>query len=456
MNRGAYKIQGKIAVQACFYITFLAYSTHVLFSAIDGQSFLELYGYNDGSYGQIVSSSWGQVLLVAYVGARARTIIANLRKMEPFLVLLCVFAVYSCTWSIDGLTTLHRAADLALAVVFPFLALEDFGTKGAIRLTWFFGSALLILSCVLALTGSRYAVMSGGYEGIWRGLFGHKNEFGRFAACLALFTFACAAHLAVSRRVRVLIGAIAVVATIKSESASALVALAMAGLVGTGVYFLRRAPITGIGRYVFALLLLATTASIASEVSGFLLSAVGRDSTLTGRTELWEGALPFVYAAPFGYGYGLSGGQEVLDGMRRASGWLIAPSTHNGYIAMALDFGWLLAGGYVVWLAAKIAPMYAPSGRFPDLKDAISVIAALQFAFGVTEAKSAAYLTFPFYILVLLIAAERWVLNSSMANPARDRKTMPGSLAERGSLTGKAPPRNGGTGAAIRDSSGWI
>ena len=69
-----------------------------------------------------------------------------------------------------------------------------------------------------------------------------------------------------------------------------------------------------------------------STVIGFT-SAVGRDSTLTGRTEIWAGLLPDVMRAPF-VGYGFSGFWDPERIWHHQIG-----QAHNGYLEVCLGLG---------------------------------------------------------------------------------------------------------------------
>ncbi len=109
---------------------------------------------------------------------------------------------------------------------------------------------------------------------------------------------------------------------------------------------------------------------IVSDLATFA-DLVGKDATLTGRTEIWRIAIRVIEQKPvLGYGYG-------TDVLKNFITWRHA---HNGFIAMALQFG--LVGGILllVFLAQTGWKCYA-----------------------VTKASSEALTIWPLVIFVVLV-----------------------------------------------------
>ena len=83
--------------------------------------------------------------------------------------------------------------------------------------------------------------------------------------------------------------------------------------------------------------------------SGLIFNSVGKDSTLTGRTDLWQLTTDMVWRQPW-LGYGLGGFWQGLNGAE--SGYILRAVTwtpshpHNGYLQLLLDLGIL---GFVIF-----------------------------------------------------------------------------------------------------------
>jgi exopolysaccharide production protein ExoQ len=84
-------------------------------------------------------------------------------------------------------------------------------------------------------------------------------------------------------------------------------------------------------------------------IGGGALSAMGRDASLTGRTEVWKTVLPYAKNAWVGAGYENFWIGERLQIFNRLLGGL--NQAHNGYIEIYLNLGWVglvLLGAIIV------------------------------------------------------------------------------------------------------------
>jgi len=84
-------------------------------------------------------------------------------------------------------------------------------------------------------------------------------------------------------------------------------------------------------------------------IGGGALNAIGRDASLTGRTEVWKTVLPYAKNAWVGAGYENFWIGERIKLFNRLLGGL--NQAHNGYIEIYLNLGWLgvvLLGGIIV------------------------------------------------------------------------------------------------------------
>lgn len=71
-------------------------------------------------------------------------------------------------------------------------------------------------------------------------------------------------------------------------------------------------------------------------IGGDIVSSLGREETLTGRTAIWAELLPFAMKEPI-IGHGIDG--FFTDTMKKSLGNL--PHSHNGYLEIILDYGFV-------------------------------------------------------------------------------------------------------------------
>jgi O-antigen ligase len=187
----------------------------------------------------------------------------------------------------------------------------------------------------------------------WRGAFGHKNEMGPFMvfAILVMVSFD-------QRSLRRVLGvATACVLVIESRSTTALGAGLVTLLV---VWMLRR--LVHSDRQARASIIATFLAAIVagwilySTVVPSLLGVSGKESTLTGRTEIWAGVWKAIAERPW-QGYGIGGvwlvpsadpARSILEGL----GFTVYHS-HNGYLEIMLLTGFVGLALFI-WLMVSL------------------------------------------------------------------------------------------------------
>jgi O-antigen ligase len=109
-----------------------------------------------------------------------------------------------------------------------------------------------------------------------------------------------------------------------------------------------------------------------------LVQAVGRDSTLTGRTDIWKDVLPLTVSPLFGAGYESFWLGPRLDKIW-SKDWGARPNqAHNGYLEVYLDLGWVglfLLGLVMIWGYSGIVSMLRSYSTIGRLKLAFFAVA---------------------------------------------------------------------------------
>lgn len=307
-----------------------------------------------------------------------------LRAAWPVLVLTGL-AVLSTLWSDAPSATFRRATALLLTTGFAFYIVASFSPREFIRLL----AAAFVLFFVAALVAAAMPgdgiTPSGLHQGAWRGFTGQKNEFGR--TCGLALTFFLILVVIVGPRARRLVlaaAAMALALLLLSTSKTPITATT----VGLGGTMIARILLHGrIGRaWVAAEIRLALFIVIAGTIfiSVFwlvplIVEAMGRDLTLSGRTELWKWAIGIGGETPWlGSGYrGFWNDSntkyffEYFAWQRSADGELSDSYTgpthaHSGYVDLWLELGWIgcaLYGLLIVNTFARIAASYR-AGQF--------------------------------------------------------------------------------------------
>ena len=278
-------------------------------------------------------------------------------RVVPLLLGLLAIAALSTLWSIDSGATLRRSVWLALTMAFGLYLAWRHDWKSLLNVLAGAFIVLIAGSFALGLLAPSIGRMTFEHPGAWSGLWTHKNTLG---GVMALGVAICAAAALVSpERRKLWIGsAIAAFALVLlSTSMTALIA----SLLGLGVIgfcmFVRRGPVQMITAFAAVGVVLVAGAGIVLLAPDLIVAALGRDLTLTGRTDIWEASARFVEAKPWlGYGYYAfwlpDNGPAYW--VREAVAWQVA-SAHSSWLELALGLGRLGVVLFALQLLATLA-----------------------------------------------------------------------------------------------------
>jgi O-antigen ligase len=224
---------------------------------------------------------------------------------QPLLILVLWVVAASWLWSINPDQTLRRAIALILTTLSGVVLAARWRWKGLAEVIATAHALLAVASLVAALAFPAFGVMHKDFPGAWRGLWIEKNDLGNmmttgFCACAA-------AALLAPRRAKLWWPAagLCLVLVLGSTSKTSLVACALGacGLLLTAV--LRRGPVGRVVGTYGAVVSIVLAAGVGLVASNVLLAALGKDATLTGRTQIWAAVMRRIQEHPWlGYGYG--------------------------------------------------------------------------------------------------------------------------------------------------------
>lgn len=237
-----------------------------------------------------------------------KTFILRPSKDLFLAIFLPLLACYSTLWSDFPLKSLYLGLEFLAMVVCTLIMTRVVSPEAFVKGIALGATAVLSI----ALLNGTYSLdyMSGTYSLV--GLFGSKNqvgfiaEIGIYAAILILFTEAGVARRILFSLIPLLI---CVAALILCKSASSLLSLAAMLGMAFGAYIISKASRTLrvllLGAAIFTLAIGAVLVSALNmDVQGSILTGVGKDATLTGRTYLWSEGIKVGLENPvLGHGY---------------------------------------------------------------------------------------------------------------------------------------------------------
>lgn len=258
--------------------------------------------------------------------------------------LLVGLALISIIWSFNTKTTPNRSIALAGSTLFGFYLAARYSIRDQLKLLALSFTVIIIMSFLMAIIIPEYGTFTYGiHGGSWRGIYTHKNWLGRMMTISSL-VFLILAMEEKQQKLRYWINlGFSISLLLLARSSSSMINL---------VTVLSIIPIYSVFRWRYLILMPTAIAIIAlgSSLSlwfnanaAAIFGSIGKDATLTGRTDMWPYIIEMVAKQPWlGYGYSAFWGDWDSPGATvwRAAQWT-PPNAHNGLLDMLLDLGLL-------------------------------------------------------------------------------------------------------------------
>ena len=310
------------------------------------------------------------LIAVALVMTRPGTAAKALAR-SPILILMVALAAASIMWSISPDVTARRV----MALIFTTLG----GVALAARWRWSSLTEIFAVAMAIMMVGSfllgafapEMGRMQEIFPGAWRGLWLEKNSLGEYMGLATIFMIAAAILTPKRRRIWLALAAMAAGLVLLSTSKTGLVVLilALASMIFVGLVKAGRIRAI-IGTWI-TVVIVCTALLIVVTRSELLFELLGKDATLTGRTEIWSGIIRQVAERPWtGFGYGAAWNDTSPSGPQA---WIAyqakftAAHAHSGWLEVYLALGIpgvILLGAWMIemWARSLWAAYTRPSG----------------------------------------------------------------------------------------------
>jgi len=314
---------------------------------------------------QVTLGALGVVALVS--GARRRRVD---RRIAVVAAVLIGWMMVGSVWSADASTTLRESAMVGVTLLAGAGAAVAVGERLLVMSSWVGVHVGLAWSAVQII---RVQPGTQDLSGDWTGVYFNRNSFALVAAFGILLSLVVAAQLwgQPRRGLVVTVLAAAVLADLWLIRGSGSVTPLVALVVGVAVAALAVAGRRRVGRQgrwpvdagaVSALVGVGVVAvaSVAWLTRGTWLTALGRNTTLTGRTLIWEVSVDWAWRRPMrGQGYLGAWADDDFRADQLAVRGEVLDSSHNSFVEIFLGTG--LPG--LVLFAALIALVWVAAGR---------------------------------------------------------------------------------------------
>jgi O-antigen ligase len=251
-------------------------------------------------------------------------------RSDLALAALLAWTTASVIWSVEPNITFVRSLALLGTSFFGIYFAVRYPPEAQLRLLGAGIGLVVLYNAFLALM--ELGTLG---EGNFRGSFEHKNSLAKMMT-LATAVFLCLAWERRGRVLAIMIGTVSFGLVIISGSATGLVVTLTLLAVFPLLRLLKGDPRLVVILGIAGLLLLGIGILLTPQILAVVAPALGRDTTLTGRTELWPVLIAMFFQRPWlGYGY-----SALWSGDESGLGISWEPTqAHNGYLEVALALG---------------------------------------------------------------------------------------------------------------------
>jgi exopolysaccharide production protein ExoQ len=283
--------------------------------------------------------------------ARWRTSLAILIQGKSILLII-LMVLFSCLWSDWPDESWRKGLNAMATGAFGIYTATRFSLREQLKYLLIALGAVTIFCLVFSLLQPGSSIEIGANAGSLRGPMTQKNLLARLMVLTIIVSITAMRTLPRWRWFSGLVGLLGALLLILTGSKTALLVLIVLLLL-IPLYGALRWKDTVLIPSLIAVVLIAGSASTLL-VSNWesLLRGLGRDPSLSGRTDLWTGAIEKISQRPL-LGYGFQAFWQVDGG--GADIWKMVlykpPHAHNGYLNIALDLGLL---GLVIFLGSLL------------------------------------------------------------------------------------------------------
>ena len=344
MRRRAVRVDLGVSRWVLFAVTYFILQEIEALGIFDRLAYGEWVGKSGDKVTEILNAVFVGVCIALFVRGFGRIALVRTRALVGFY--LVAFFLASATWSIDPSFSIREST------LYAVMMLGSIGTATTLGVDAFM--KLIARACLLAAIASLTLYFVAPHTVIsvedldFRGVFSQKNVLGQamMVGALAYLHRLRTGHGARWGNLLAL-GLITLVCLMSHSATSTLTIAMMCGLDILFVLFRKRGAFRLIG--IASLALGVPALIVAAAAPDALLDLIGKDRTLTGRTEIWDFVMRMIADRPIlGWGYLAfwTPSNPFAVELSNIVHWFV-PQAHNGLLEIALHLGLVGAVAFI-------------------------------------------------------------------------------------------------------------
>ena len=330
---------------------------------------------------------------------------------NPFVSALLLITVLSTFWSMEpSLTFIAGSILIGYSFLASYIAFrynfQEIGTF--LRQAGTFTTVSGALASLLIPSIGRMS------SGEWQGLQTHKNSFGSWMALTAVLWFLHAIKNSKTRWLSIGLATLSLLVMLPTQSGGAkLMFLLMIGvlLMSSLIEYLRQLGFRkSVVITIFLTIFSSLLATLLSHSGPLVLALIGKDASLTGRTEFWPQLIQAAWRKPLlGYGYQgfwlpWRGYENPARSIIAGSSGFVPPHAHNGYLDILLSTGFVGLTLFILALLTMLV-MFLLCARHSQNGEAETAAVVLIFVLLSNFSESKIWFINEYTFLFLLVSA---------------------------------------------------
>ena len=247
-------------------------------------------------------------IYIAILGLSARILPQLIRTtvFNPLIVICVLWCGVSIFWSVDFSVSMRRAIALLMTTLLGLFLAARYDWSGLVQRLGFAFAFTALLSYLVVLIDPLRGISQEIHLGAWRGPWIEKNYLGS-QMTRGMTIMLCAFAMRPDRGWFWLpMAGLCFLLVLLSTSKTALLACLLAIGVFIFIRLYRRYPILRLFLVYALVASIVTFVSLLFAIPDVLLGLIGKDATLTGRTDIWDALFRSIKEKPLlGYGYGV-------------------------------------------------------------------------------------------------------------------------------------------------------
>lgn len=299
-------------------------------------------------------------------------VILALLVKAPFLSLFLLLISLSGFWSDSPEIAMKASVAYLVASAVAVYVGKQYSWTELFRLfRWisFFG-------VIFSIYYAQFRPAIGRHMKGWSGILGHPNQFAFFMALTAVLWFLYALYTPKQRRLSAVVILLALFSLQNANSGASKVLIIVLLSLWFYLNFVKRLPVQWAFISVVLFMIVSTIliVVISDNLESIVVGGLGKDLTLTGRTEFWPQIIDKINQRPL-LGYGSASFWQPWRGLEDPASDIIVvktqfkpPHSHNGFLDLALQLGWVGLSLFVLSFFNNLAKAvtYLTRAKLPE------------------------------------------------------------------------------------------